>query len=182
MIMAQDKSLRISLHGVLIDVLGVGVVILGKSGVGKTECALDLVMHGHRLVADDLIQIEKERDGILYGFSHELGRHHMEIRGLGIIDIEKLFGISATSEKKQVELVIELVDPEESINDRVGLEEETYTIMEVETPRKRIPVRPGRNLTAIVEVAARDYLLKKRGYHAAKEFEQELLKNLKKRG
>ena len=180
--MARDKSLRISLHGVLIDVLGVGVVILGKSGVGKTECALDLVMHGHRLVADDLIQIEKERDGILYGFSHELGRHHMEIRGLGIIDIEKLFGISATSEKKQVELVIELVDPEESINDRVGLEEETYTIMEVEIPRKRIPVRPGRNLTAIVEVAARDYLLKKRGYYAAKEFEQELLKNLKKQG
>ncbi|OGP54152.1 MAG: hypothetical protein A2Y65_00220 [Deltaproteobacteria bacterium RBG_13_52_11] len=180
--MAQGKHLRISLHGVLVDVLGVGVLIMGKSGVGKTECALDLVMHGHRLVADDLIQIEKDSEGALYGFSHELGRHHMEIRGLGIIDIEKLFGISATSEKKQIELVIELVDTEECINDRVGLEEETYTIMEVEIPRKRIPVRPGRNLTAIVEVAARDYLLKKRGYHAAREFERELLKNLKKRG
>lgn len=180
--MAQDKSLRTSLHGVLLDVFGVGVLIVGKSGVGKTECALDLVMHGHRLVADDLVQIEKERDGILSGFSHELGRHHMEIRGLGIIDIEKLFGISATSERKQIDLVIELVDPEECISDRTGLEEKTYTIMEVEIPRKRIPVRPGRNLTAIVEVAARDYLLKKRGYHTAREFEQELLKNLKARG
>ncbi|MCJ7665065.1 MAG: hypothetical protein MUO24_12610 [Desulfobacterales bacterium] len=180
--MAQGKPLRISLHGVLLDVLGVGVIILGKSGVGKTECALDLIMRGHRLVADDLIQIEKAHDGVLYGFSHELGRHHMEIRGLGIIDIEKLFGISATSEKKQIELVIELVGPEECITDRVGLETETYTIMEQEIPRKSIPVRPGRNLTAIVEVAARDYLLKKRGYHAAREFERKLLKNLKKKG
>jgi len=180
--MAQGKSLRISLHGVLLDVLGVGVLILGKSGVGKTECALDLVMHGHRLVADDLIQIEKGGDGTLSGFSHELGRHHMEIRGLGIIDIEQLFGISATSEKKQVDLVIELVDPEECSTDRLGLETETYTIMGLEIPRKRIPVRPGRNLTAIVEVATRDHLLKKRGYHAAREFERKLLKGLKKKG
>lgn len=178
--MAREKPLRISLHGVLIDVLGVGVVILGKSGVGKTECALDLVMRGHRLVADDLIQIEKEQHGAILGFSNELGRHHMEIRGLGIIDIEKLFGISATREKKQVDLIIELVDREEGIGNRIGLEEETYTIMKVEIPLRRIPVRAGRNLAAIVEVAARDYLLKKSGHHAAKEFEQELLKSLKK--
>ena len=125
---------------------------------------------------------EKGADGVLSGFSHEQGRHHMEIRGLGIIDIEKLFGISATSEKKQINLVIELMGPEESITDRLGLETETYTIMEQEIPRKSVPVRPGRNLTAIVEVAARDYLLKKRGYHAAREFERKLIKNLKKRG
>jgi HPr kinase/phosphorylase len=181
-IMVQGKPVHISLHGVLLDVLGVGVLILGKSGIGKTECALDLVMHGHRLVADDLIQIEQGPDSSLSGFSHEQGRHHMEIRGLGIIDIEKLFGISATSEKKPIDLVIELVGPDESIIDRVGLETETYTIMGQEIPRKRIPVRPGRNLTAIVEVAARDYLLKKRGYHAAREFERKLLKSLKKRG
>jgi HPr kinase/phosphorylase len=178
--MDHDTSLRISLHGVLIDILGVGVLILGKSGIGKTECALDLVMRGHRLVVDDLIQIEKGPEGTLYGFSHDLGRHRMEVRGLGIIDIEKLFGVSATRDKKQIELVVELVDPEECIDDRMGLEERTYTIMEMEVPRKRIPVRPGRNLTAIVEVAARDYLLKKKGYHAAKEFEKELLVNLKK--
>jgi HPr kinase/phosphorylase len=179
--MAQGTSIRISLHGVLIDILGVGVLILGKSGIGKTECALDLVMRGHRLVVDDLIQIEKKQDDALYGFSHDLGRHHMEVRGLGIIDIEKLFGVSAIRHKKQIELVVELVDPEECMDDRMGLEEKTYTILEVEIPRKRIPIRPGRNLTAIVEVAARDYLLKKRGYHAAKEFEKELLENLKKR-
>ena len=178
--MGQGTSIRISLHGVLIDILGGGVLIVGKSGIGKTECALDLVMRGHRLVVDDLVQIEKEQDDALYGFSHDLGRHHMEVRGLGIIDIEKLFGVSAIRHKKQIELVVELVDPEECIDDRLGLEERTYTIMEVEIPRKRIPVRPGRNLTAIVEVAARDYLLKKRGYHAAKEFERELLKKLKK--
>ena len=179
--MAWDNALHINLHGVLIDILGVGVLILGKSGIGKTECALDLVMRGHRLVADDLIQIERGQDDALYGFSHELGRHHMEVRGLGIIDIEELFGVSAIRHKKQIELVVELVDPEECIDDRMGLEERTYSILEVEIPRKRIPVRPGRNLTAIVEVAARDYLLKKRGYHAAKEFEKELLENLKKR-
>jgi HPr kinase/phosphorylase len=105
----------------------------------------------------------------------------MEVRGLGIINIEKLFGVSATRDKQQIELVVELVDPEECIDDRTGLEEQTYAIMEVDIPRKRIPVRPGRNLTAIVEVAARDYLLKKRGYHAAEEFEQELLTNLQKK-
>jgi HPr kinase/phosphorylase len=105
----------------------------------------------------------------------------MEVRGLGIIDVKKLFGVSATRDTKQIELVVELVDPDENIDDRMGLEERTYTIMAVEIPRRRIPVRPGRNLSAIVEVAARDFLLKRRGYHAAKEFEQELLKNLKKR-
>lgn len=182
--MTQRKSPhinRVSLHGVLIDILGVGVLILGKSGIGKTECALDLVMRGHRLVVDDLIQIEKGSEGTLYGFSHDLGRHHMEVRGLGIINIEKLFGVSATREKQQIELVVELVDPEECIDDRTGLEGQTYTVMEVDIPLKKIPVRPGRNLTAIVEVATRDYLLKKRGYHAAKEFEQELLMNLQKK-
>jgi HPr kinase/phosphorylase len=177
----RNNPLHISLHGVLLDVLGVGVLILGKSGVGKTEAALDLVMHGHRLVADDLIQVQKEHEGALYGFSHERGRHRMEIRGVGIIDIEKLFGISATCEQKQIDLIIELVDSEEQVSDRMGLEEETYTIMETVIPRKRIPVGPGRNLTAIVEVAVRDYLLKKRGYHAAREFERELLKDLKKK-
>jgi HPr kinase/phosphorylase len=179
--MTQGNSPSISMHGVLLDIFGVGVLIMGKSGLGKTECALDLVTRGHRLVADDLIKIENQGEGILRGFSHELGRHHMEIRGLGIIDIQKLFGVSATCEKKQIELIIELVEPEEEIDDRIGLEERTYSIMEEEVPLKRIPVRPGRNLTAIVEVAVRDHLLKKRGYHAAKEFAQKLHKNLAKK-
>ena len=176
--MVQGASSLITLHGVLLDVLGVGVIILGKSGIGKTECALDLVMHGHRLVADDLIQIEKESDGTLSGVSHGRGRHRMEIRGLGIIDIEKLFGISAICDK--IDLVIELVEQDEGIKDRMGLEEETYTVMDVAIARKRIPVRTGKNLAAIIEVAARDFLLKKRGYYAAREFERELLEDLKK--
>ncbi|OGP94361.1 MAG: hypothetical protein A2Z19_00620 [Deltaproteobacteria bacterium RBG_16_54_18] len=178
--MVQGASSLITLHGVLLDVLGVGVIILGKSGIGKTECALDLVMHGHRLVADDLIQIEKESDGTLSGVSHGRGRHRMEIRGLGIIDIEKLFGISAICDKRQIDLVIELVEQDEGIKDRMGLEEETYTVMDVAIARKRIPVRTGKNLAAIIEVAARDFLLKKRGYYAAREFERELLEDLKK--
>jgi HPr kinase/phosphorylase len=178
--MLPGASSLITLHGVLLDVLGVGVIILGKSGIGKTECALDLVMHGHRLVADDLIQIEKESDGTLSGASHGRGRHRMEIKGLGIIDIEKLFGIAATCDKKQIDLVIELVEEDEGVRDRMGLEEETYTIMDVAIARKRIPVRLGRNLAAIVEVAARDFLLKKRGHYAAREFERELLEDLKK--
>jgi HPr kinase/phosphorylase len=178
--MVQGASSVITLHGVLLDVLGLGVIILGKSGIGKTECALDLVMHGHRLVADDLIKIEKESDGTLSGASHGRGRHRMEIRGLGIIDIEKLFGIAATCDKKQIDLVIELVEQDEGSRDRVGLEEETYTIMDVAIARRRIPVRIGKNITAIVEVAARDFLLKKRGYYAARGFERELLEDLKK--
>jgi len=179
--MSKAKVRHISMHGVLIDILDVGILLLGKSGIGKSECALDLIMRGYRLVVDDLILIEKGRDGTVCGFGNTLGRHHMEIRGLGLIDIEKLFGITATKDKKGIDLVIELVEPEEHIEDRVGLKEETFTILDVEVPFKRIPVRPGRNLTAIVEVAARDYLLKKGGYYAAKEFDKELLMNLKKK-
>ena len=178
--MVQGASSLITLHGVLLDVLGVGVIIIGKSGIGKTECALDLVMHGHRLVADDLIQIERESDGTLAGASYGRGQHLMEIRGLGIIDIEKLFGVAATCDKKQIDLVIELVEQEDGIRDRVGLEEETYTIMDVAISRKRIPVRTGKNLAAIVEVAARDFLLKRRGHYAARKFERELLEDMKK--
>ena len=179
--MGQKKISHTSMHGVLIDVLGVGVLLVGKSGMGKSECALDLVMRGHRLVADDLIRIEKGRDGSVSCFGPDLGRHHMEIRGLGLINIEKLFGITATKHREQIELVIELVTPEECTDDRVGLKDETYTILDVAVPYKRVPVSSGRNLTPIVEVAARDYLLKRSGYHAAKEFEEELLMNLKKR-
>jgi HPr kinase/phosphorylase len=178
--MVQGASSLITLHGVLLDVLGVGVIILGKSGIGKTECALDLVMHGHRLVADDLIQIERERDGMLSGVSYGRGQHLMEIRGLGIIDIEKLFGVAATCDKKRIDLVIELIEQDEGVKDRVGLEEETYTIMDIAVARKLIPVRTGKNLAAIVEVAARDFLLKRRGHYAARKFERELLEDMKK--
>jgi len=178
----QEKGSSISLHGTLVDILGVGVLLLGKSGIGKSECALELIMRGHSLVVDDLIRIEKVRNGDLFGFSHDLGRHHMEVKGLGLIDVEKLFGIAATREQKRIGLAIEFLEPDAHINDHVGLSEETYTIMGVSIPRKRIPVRPGRNLAALVEVATRDYLLKQGGYHVAREFEKELLVALKKKG
>ena len=170
------------LHGVLVDVLGVGVLLLGKSGIGKSECALDLVMRGHRLVADDLIRVERSEEGKLYGSSHELGRHLMEIRGLGIIDIGKLFGIAATRDRKRIQLVIELVESDVEIKDLTGLESESYEILGVKLPLRRIPVRPGRNLTAIVEVAAREYLLEEEGYHTAVQLEERLITKMREGG
>ncbi len=163
-------------QGVLVDVLGVGVLILGKSGIGKSECALDLVNRGHRLVADDVVQVRKRSPAALVGSATESLQFRMEIRGLGIISIKDLFGVSAIREKKIINLVIELVewDPNQEY-DRLGIDEETYTILEEEFPYLVIPVRFGRNLTSIIEVAARNYLLKGMGYHSAREFDENLL-------
>ena len=162
-------------QGVLVDVLGVGVLILGKSGIGKSECALDLVNRGHRLVADDVVQIRKRSPAALVGSATESLQFRMEIRGLGIISIKDLFGISAIREKKIINLVIELVewDPSQEY-DRLGIDDETYTILDVGFPYLKIPVRFGRNLTSILEVAARNFLLKGMGYHSAREFDENL--------
>jgi len=169
----------ISLHGVLIDVYGIGVLILGQSGIGKSETALDLVLRGHRLVADDIVEIRKRGQRTLIGKGAEMIKYHMEIRGLGIINIKDLFGIASIRDRKKIELVIELVewDPNQDY-DRLGLEEETYTILGVEVPHLTIPVRPGRNLTTIIEVAARNQLLKIKGYHSARDFQRRLLEEL----
>lgn len=164
-----------SLHGVLVDVLGVGVLILGKSGIGKSECALDLVTRGHRLVADDIVNIKRRPNGPVYGYGSDIIGHHMEIRGLGIINVKDLFGISAVRERKKLELVVELVEWEERVEyDRLGLEEQKYRILDVEIPLLVVPVRPGRNLTTIIEVAARNHLLKEQGHHSAREFQERL--------
>jgi HPr kinase/phosphorylase len=163
-------------QGVLVDVLGVGVLILGKSGIGKSECALDLVNRGHRLVADDVVQVRKRSPAALVGSATESLQFRMEIRGLGIISIKDLFGVSAIREKKIINLVLELVewDPSQEY-DRLGIDDEIYTILEVEFPYLVIPVRFGRNLTSIIEVAARNFLLKGMGYHSAREFDENLL-------
>jgi len=168
-----------SIHGVLIDVFGVGVLILGKSGIGKSECALDLILRGHRLVADDMVHIQKRSSSSLIGSGFDVIQHHMEIRGLGIINIRSLFGVEAIREQKKIELVIELVewDTEQEYN-RLGFEDERYTILNVELPMLRIPVTPGRNLTTIIEVAARNHLLKRMGYDSALEFEKKLLQKM----
>ncbi len=172
----EDKlAPETSLHGTLVDVYGIGALILGKSGIGKSECALDLVERGHRLVADDLVDIKRTAEGILMGSGPELIRHHMEIRGLGIINIKNLFGIGAIRDRKRVELVINIEEWDENKEyDRLGLDEMTYTILDVELPRIVIPVRPGRNLSIIIEVAAMNQRLKKSGYHTAREFNKTL--------
>jgi HPr kinase/phosphorylase len=163
-----------SIHGVLMDVLGVGILLLGKSGIGKSEAALDLVMRGHRLVADDIVDIRRRTPNLI-GSGSEIIKHHMEIRGLGIINIKDLFGIAAVRDTKKIELVVELVEwREEEEYDRLGVEEMAYTVLEVEISMIRVPVRPGRNMTSIIEVAARNQLLKLQGHHSAREFQDRL--------
>ncbi len=163
-------------HGVLVDVLGVGVLLLGKSGIGKSECALDLVIRGHRLVADDVVFIKKKMPASLVGQAAEAIQYHMEIRGLGIINVKDLYGVSSIREKKIIDMVLELVEwnPVQEY-DRLGIDEQVHTILGIDLPHLVIPVRPGRNLTSIIEVAARNYLLKGMGYHSAKEFHEKLL-------
>jgi len=168
-----------TIHGVLVDVLGVGVLLLGKSGVGKSECALELVLKGHRLVADDVVKVRLKLPAVLFGEGSDLLHYHMEIRGLGIINIKHLFGVAAIRERKKIDLAVELVEWEERKEyDRLGLAEEAYTLLGVEIPLLRLPIRPGRNMTAIVEVAARNQLLKEMGYHSALEFQDRLEKRM----
>lgn len=164
-----------TIHGVLVDVLGVGVLLLGKSGVGKSECALDLVLKGHRLVADDVVKVRMKLPAVLFGEGTDLLQYHMEIRGLGILNIKHLFGVAAIRERKKIDLAIELVEWQEGAEyDRLGLDESHYAILGIEIPFLRIPIRPGRNMTTIVEVAARNQLLKEMGYHSAREFQDRL--------
>ncbi len=179
----EERLLPIThVHGVLVDVFGVGVLLLGKSGIGKSECALDLVIRGHRLVADDVVQIRKKVTSSLVGAATEPLQFRMEVRGLGVINIRDLFGISAIRGKKVINLVIELVewDPDQEY-DRLGIDEMKYSILDVELKYLRIPVRYGRNLTSIIEVAARNFLLKNMGYNSTQEFHDYLMARLKTR-
>jgi len=164
------------IHGVLMDVLGVGILLSGKSGIGKSECALDLIIRGHRLVADDMVFIKKKMPAALVGQSEEAIQHLMEIRGLGIINIKDLYGVSSIREKKIIDMQLELVewDPDHEY-DRLGVDDRRVTILGVEIPHICIPVRPGRNLGSIIEVAARNFLLKGMGYHSARDFQERLL-------
>ncbi len=169
-------------HGVLVDVLGVGVLLLGKSGIGKSDCALDLVIQGNKLVADDVVYIKKKMPAALVGQAAETLRYHMEIRGLGIICIKDLFGVSSIREKKIIDMVLELVEwaPGQEY-DRLGIDDMVYTIMDVDLHYLKIPVRPGRNLASIIEVAARNFIIKGMGYHPAREFHEKLLARMEVR-
>ncbi len=162
-------------HGSLADVYGVGLLFIGRSGIGKSECVLDLVERGHRLVADDIVYVTRRGNDILLGRGHELQRHHMEIRGIGIIDIPSLFGIRSIRQQKRIEVVVELEEwSEKATYDRTGLDAETTEYLGVDLPKVRLPLNPGKNITVISEVVAMNHLLKYSGVHAADRFDQRL--------
>ncbi|MGG0836137.1 HPr(Ser) kinase/phosphatase [Bacillus paralicheniformis] len=164
-----------AIHGVLVDVYGVGVLIIGKSGVGKSETALELVKRGHRLVADDCVEIRQEDQDTLIGSAPELIEHLLEIRGLGIINVMTLFGAGAVRSFKRITLVMSLELWEQGKQyDRLGLEEDTMKIIDTDVPKLTIPVRPGRNLAVIIEVAAMNFRLKRMGLNAAEQFTHKL--------
>ncbi|MFQ5900473.1 MAG: HPr(Ser) kinase/phosphatase [Thermodesulfobacteriota bacterium] len=163
------------LHGVLVDVLGIGIIIKGKSGIGKSECALDLVSKGYRLVADDVVEIKKRGPYVIFGKGSDVTKYHMEVRGLGIINIKDLFGITAIREKKMIDIVVELIpwDPKEEY-DRLGLEGEIISILGIDLPLLRIPMSPGRSIATLIEVAARNQIIKIMGNDPARAFEKRL--------
>jgi HPr kinase/phosphorylase len=174
----EHLSPEITAHAVLIDVFGVGVLLTGASGIGKSECALDLILRGHRLVADDVVLLKKRRRELV-GMGSPLTRHHMEVRGLGIISVKELFGAASVRERKPLDLVVELVEWHPNLaSDRTGLDELYEDILDVQVSKVSLPIRPGRNLASIVEVAARNHLLKQQGHHAARELKEKLERHL----
>ena len=171
----RELAPHVTRHGVLVDVHGVGILITGESGVGKSEVALELVRRGHQLCADDVVDICRVAENRLVGECPEMVRHFMEIRGIGLIDIRAMYGIGAVIRSKSIDLVVHLEHWDSKKEyDRLGLNEETTTIMDVKVPYLVMPVRPGRNLAIIVEVAARNHSLKRMGYSAAKEMDRSL--------
>ncbi len=171
---------RISIHGSFVDVYGVGMLFVGKSGIGKSEVALDLIERGHRLVADDIIILTKKGEGILIGSGTNLVKHFMEIRGLGLIDVEKTFGIRAIRYQKRLEVIVELeVWDDKAEYTRTGLDGNNVVISDVEIPYIKLPILPGKNITVISEVISLNYLLKHYGYDAASQFQNRLNKKLK---
>ncbi|MDB5036177.1 MAG: HPr kinase/phosphorylase [Chlorobi bacterium] len=163
------------IHGAFVDVYGVGVLFIGRSGIGKSEVALDLIERGHRLVADDVVLVTRKGEGILIGAGTALAPHFMEVRGLGLLDVRQMFGIRAIRFQKRVEIVVELEDWDPSADyTRTGLDDPMAALLEVEIPYVRLPIFPGKNITVIAEVIALNYLLKHYGYNAAKVFADKL--------
>jgi HPr kinase/phosphorylase len=163
------------LHADLLDVFGLGVLLIGESGIGKSECALDLVVRGHRLISDDIVIVKKTTDTNLIGTSPDLIRYHMELRGLGVINIKDLFGISAISLFRKIELVISLERWKPDVEyDRLGLEDARYEILGIDLPLIRMPVAPGRNIAILIEVASRNFLLRSQGYNASLQLTQKV--------
>lgn len=176
----EKLSPTITVHGVLVDVYGLGVLISGNSGIGKSECALELIKRGHMLVSDDVVKVQHRSGGVLTGRpANEMMKHHMEVRGLGIIDVKQLFGVSAILDMSRIELAVHLETWDETKEyDRIGLEEHSLEMLGVRVPRILMPVRPGRNLAILIEVAALYQRLKARGINTAHEMEKNLLNML----
>ncbi len=167
---------RITRHGVLVEVYGEGVLILGESGVGKSETAIELVKRGHRLIADDAVEIKRVSAKTLVGSAPEIIRHFVELRGIGIVDVKRIFGMGAVKNTEKIDMII-MLEPwvEGKMYDRFGLEEQTTDIMGIKIPTTVVPVRPGRNLAVILEIAAMNFRQKKMGYDTAKEFNERLM-------
>ena len=181
-ILEEAFAPRTTMHASLADVYGVGLLFIGKSGIGKSECVLDLVERGHRLVADDVVQIARRGSDILIGQGHELAGHHMEIRGIGLIDIPALFGVRSVRQQKRIEVVVQLEAWENALEaDRTGLQALETTILDVTLPRVIVPLNPGKNLTVIAEVVAMMHLLRYSGVDVAAAFNERLIRRMKEK-
>lgn len=173
---------RTTVHGTLLDVYGVGTLLMGKSGVGKSEAALELVQRGQRLVADDVIEIKRPPGDVLMGYSSKVIRHHMEIRGLGIIDVMSLFGVGAVRNQKRILLAVTLEQWNPDIEyERSGLEENAFNLLGIELPHLVIPVIPGRNIPVLIEVAALNQRLKRMGIHSARRLNEDIIRRMAER-
>ena len=178
--LVEEFAPTTNLHGSLADVFGVGLLFVGRSGIGKSECVLDLVERGHRLVADDLVLVKRRGGDVLIGRGHELQRHYMEIRGVGLVDIPALFGIRAVRQQKRIEVVVQLEDLDtDAAVDRTGLDADMTVILDVEVPKVRVPLNPGKNITVIAEVIALNHLLKYSGVDPATRFNERLKKQMR---
>lgn len=168
---------QITLHATLVDVFGVGVLLTGKSGVGKSETALELIERGHRLVADDMVIVKKIDESLLMGAGSEILKHHIEIRGIGIVNVREIFGIRSVRNRKRIEMVILLEEWDSTKEyDRLGLDEKKYNILDIDVPYITVPVRPGRNIPVIIETAALNQRLKKIGINSARELDEKIKK------
>lgn len=171
---------RTAIHGSLVDVYGIGLLFVGASGIGKSEIAVDLVERGHRMVADDVVLVSRKLQGIIVGSSGEMLRDHIEIRGLGILNVRNMFGVRAVRMQKRIEVVVKLIKWDETAaHDRIGLDEDWISILDLEVPQVTVPIYPGKNITVIAETIALNYQLKIQGYHTAQEFNRRLVERMK---
>jgi len=168
-----------TLHGVLVDVFGIGLLLLGKSGIGKSECAVELVLRGHRLVADDVVKCEWRPPGMVFGAPADMLRHHVEVRGLGVLNIQDLFGVTAVRESKRIDMIVQLDEWNETTDyDRLGVDDRFLDILSTPIRLVTVPVRPGRDMGAMLEMAARNELLRRAGRHSARELLSRIEENV----